>query len=80
MSKTGVTTPNGKIITNEQRKLIRLQTSEGVTQATGFRPERMATVSSEHRTMENVQALFKEERNDLIPATAWRGLRTKSRR
>ena len=65
MAEAGVTTPRGKIITDEQGKPIRLGAGEGIAQAAGFRPERMATVSGEHRTMENVQAHFKERRDDL---------------
>ena len=65
MSETGVTTPRGKIITDEQGKPIRLETGEGIAQAAGFRPERLARVSGEHWTMENVQKHFKERRDDL---------------
>ena len=65
MSETGVTTPRGKIITDEQGKPIRLEAGEGVAQAAGFRPERLARVSGEHWTMENVQKHFKEKRDDL---------------
>jgi hypothetical protein len=65
MSETGVTTPRGKVITDEQGKPIRLGAGEGIAQAAGFGPERMATVSGEHRTMENLQAHYKERRDDL---------------
>jgi ribosomal protein S15P/S13E len=65
MSDTGVITPRGKIIPDEKGKPIRLGTGEGIAQGAGFRPERLATVSGEHRTMENVQAHFKEKRDDL---------------
>jgi hypothetical protein len=65
MSETGVTTPRGKVITDEQGKPIRLGTGEGIAQAAGFRPERLAKVSGEHRTMGNVQAHYKERRDDL---------------
>ena len=65
MSETGVTTPRGKIITDEQGKPIRLEAGEGVAQAAGFRPERLARVSGEHWTMENVQKHFKEKKDDL---------------
>lgn len=65
MAEAGVTTARGKIITDEQGKPIRLGTGEGIAQAAGFRPERLATVSGEHRTMENVQAHYKERRDDL---------------
>lgn len=44
MAKTGVTTLRGKIITDEAGKPIRLETGEGIAQAAGFRPERLATV------------------------------------
>ena len=65
MSETGVTTPKGKVVTDEQGKPIRLGPGEGIAQAAGFRPERLAAVSGEHRTMENVQKHFKEKRDDL---------------
>jgi ribosomal protein S15P/S13E len=65
MSETGVTTPRGKVITDEQGKPILLGAGEGITQAVGFRPERLAKVSGEHRTMENIQTHFKEKRDDL---------------
>ena len=65
MSETGVTTPKGKVITDEQGKPILLGAGEGVAQAAGFRPERLARISGEHWTMENVQEHFKEKRDDL---------------
>jgi ribosomal protein S15P/S13E len=65
MSETGVATPRGKVLTDEQGKPIRLGTGEGIAQVVGLRPERLASVSGEHRTMENVQAHFKEKRVDL---------------
>jgi hypothetical protein len=65
MNETEVTTPRGKIITDEQGKPIRLEAGEGVAQAVGFRPERLARISGEHWTMENVQKHFKEKRDDL---------------
>jgi ribosomal protein S15P/S13E len=65
MSDAGVTTPRGKIITSEQGRPIRLEAGEGVAQAAGFRPERLARISGEHWTMENVQKHFKEKRDDL---------------
>ncbi len=65
MAETGVTTPRGKIITDEEGKPIRLGAGEGVAQAAGFRPERLARVSGEHWTMENVQKHFKEKRDDI---------------
>lgn len=42
-----------------------MEVGEGIAQAAGFRPERLASVSGEHRTMENVQAHFREKRDDL---------------
>ena len=65
MSETGVTTPRGKIITDEQGKPIRLGAGAGIAQAAGFRPERLARISKEHWTMENIKVHFKEKRDDL---------------
>jgi ribosomal protein S15P/S13E len=65
MSETGVTTPRGKVITVEQGKPIRLGAGEGIAQAAGFRPERLARVSGKHWTMENIKAHFKEKSDDL---------------
>jgi hypothetical protein len=65
MSETGVTTPRDKIITDEQGKPIRLGAREGVAQAAGFRPERLARISGGHWTMENVRRHFKEKRDNL---------------
>ena len=52
-------------MTDEQGKPIRLETSEAVTQAIGFRPQRMSEISGEHRTMQNVKAYFNDKRDDL---------------
>ena len=65
MSEAGVTTPRGKIITDEKGKPIRLGVGEGIAQAAGFRPERLARISGEHWTLENVQKHFKEKKDDL---------------
>jgi hypothetical protein len=64
MNETEVTMPRGKIINDEQGKPIRLGAGEGIVQAAGFRPERLARISGEHWTMENVQGHFKG-RDDL---------------
>jgi hypothetical protein len=55
MADQGVTTPRGKIITNEQGRPVRLGAPEAAAQAMGFRPERLARISGEHWTMENVR-------------------------
>jgi hypothetical protein len=65
MSETGVTTPKGKVITDEQGKPIRLGAGEGIAHAAGSCPERLARVSGEHWTMENIHGHFKERRDDL---------------
>ena len=65
MTEKEVTTPRGKVITDERGKPIRLGAGEGIAQAAGFRPERLARISGEHWTMENVQAHSKEKRDDL---------------
>jgi hypothetical protein len=65
MSETGATTPRGKIITDEGGKPTRLGAGEEIAQTAGFRPERLAEVAREHRTMENIQGHFRERRDDL---------------
>ena len=65
MSETGVTTPRGKVITDEQGKPIRLEAGVGIAQASGLGAEKLAPVSGGHRRMENVQADFKERKDDL---------------
>jgi N12 class adenine-specific DNA methylase len=65
MADQGATTPRGKMITDEQGKPIRLGAPEAAAQAMGFRPERLARISGEHWTMENVRGHFKERRDDL---------------
>ncbi|MBP1715612.1 MAG: hypothetical protein H6Q42_3815 [Deltaproteobacteria bacterium] len=48
MSEPGITMPRGEIITGEQGKQIRLETGEGIVQAAGFRPERLARICGEN--------------------------------
>jgi ribosomal protein S15P/S13E len=64
MADRGATTPTGKVLTDEQGNPIRLSGGEAAAQAMGFRPERMAQISGEHWTMENVKKHFAEKRND----------------
>ena len=65
MSERGATTPKGKIMTDQQGKPIKLDTGEAITQAVGFRPERLSEIAGEHRTMQNVKAYFTDKRDDL---------------
>ena len=65
MMEKGATTPNGKVLTDEQGEPIRLSGREAAAQAIGFRPERMSEISGEHWTMENVKKHFPEKRKDL---------------
>ena len=65
MSEQGATTPRGKIMTDEHGKPIKLETGEDVTQAIGFRPQRISQISGEHRTMQNLKAYFNDKRDDL---------------
>jgi hypothetical protein len=65
MMEQGPTTPIGKLLTDEQGKPIRLSVGEATVQAMGFRSERLAEISGEHWTMENVKKHFAEKRNDL---------------
>jgi ribosomal protein S15P/S13E len=64
MADRGATTPGGKVLIDEQGNPIRLSGGEAAAQAMGFRPERMAQVSGEHWTMDNVKKHFAEKRND----------------
>ncbi len=61
----GVTTPKGKVMTDEQGKPIRLTVPEAGAQAIGFRPERLAEISGEHRTMSNLRTYFNDQRDNL---------------
>jgi len=65
MADRGATTPAGKVLNDEQGEPIRLSGGEAAAQVMGFRPERMAQISGEHWTMENVKKHFAEKRNDL---------------
>jgi hypothetical protein len=65
MAERGATTARGKVLTDEKGKPIQLGTGEAIAQAVGFRPERLAEVSREHWTMENVKSNFKGRRDDL---------------
>src|SRR5512147_813135 len=65
MADQGATTSRGKALTDEKGKPIQLGTGEAIAQAAGFRPERLADVSREHWTMENVNGNFKGRRDDL---------------
>ena len=65
MADRGATSPSGKVLTDEQGDPIRLSGGEAAAQTIGFRPERMAQISGELWTMENVKKHFAEKRNDL---------------
>ena len=65
MADQGATTARGKVLTDEQGKPIQLGTGEAIAQAAGFRPERLARISGEHWSMENVRSNFKGRRDDL---------------
>jgi hypothetical protein len=65
MGDQGATTPRGKIITDEKGRPVRLGAPEAAAQAMGFRPERLARISGEHWTMENVRGHFGDRKNDL---------------
>jgi hypothetical protein len=65
MADQGATTARGKALTDEHGKPIQLGTGEAIAQAAGFRPERLARISREHWSMENVRSNFKGRRDDL---------------
>jgi len=65
MKEQGATTTRGKMITHEHGRPVRLEAPEAAAQAMGFRPERLARISGEHWSMENVRGHFKDRREDL---------------
>ena len=65
MSTMGATTPQGKVMFDSHGKPIKETPEEAVAQVMGFRPERIAGMSEERRTFQNVEAYFTGKRNDL---------------
>ena len=66
MATEGPTTPSGKVLFDEKGNPIRETTGEAAAQAVGFRPERIAAASETHREYTNLQANFRNRRNDLF--------------
>jgi uncharacterized protein YaaR (DUF327 family) len=65
MTEHGATTPKGKVITDEKGRPIQETTAEGITQAFGFRPERISEASQTHREFANIESHFADRMNDL---------------
>ncbi len=65
MYAEGATTPTGKIIYDEEGKPIRLTSGEALSQAAGFRPERLARAGMEKRVLSNIEGHSKDIRDDL---------------
>jgi len=65
MAEVIATTPRRNILTDQQGRPIRLGAPEAAAQAMGFRPERLARISGEHWSMENVRGHFKDRREGL---------------
>jgi len=80
MSETGVTTPRGKVITDEQGKPIRLEAGVGIAQrhlASGRKswPRSLAGTGG----WRTCRLTSKRGKMTFIPATAWSRARRKSR-
>jgi hypothetical protein len=65
MTDQGATTPTGKIIYDEKGQPIKETIGEGITQALGFRPERIAQAAESHRELINIESNFRNRRDDL---------------
>jgi hypothetical protein len=65
LTTVGATTPQGKVLFDAKGQPIKETTGEGIAQVMGFRPERIAKVSGEHREFANVETRFADQRNGL---------------
>lgn len=70
MNTEGATTPRGKVIFGEDNQPLKLTTGETVVQALGFRPERVATLSTENRVLSNVEQHYNDRRSVLLDRLA----------
>jgi hypothetical protein len=65
MNTMGATTPTGKVLYDAKGRPIKETAGEAAAQVMGFRPERIASMSSTHRGFVNVDSNFAQIRNDL---------------
>ncbi len=65
MNTMGATTPAGKVLFDSQGRPIKETAGEAAAQMMGFRPERIASMSTTHRGFVNVESTFAQKRNDL---------------
>ncbi|MCX5914200.1 MAG: PLxRFG domain-containing protein, partial [Deltaproteobacteria bacterium] len=65
MTEQGATTATGKIIYDEKGQPIKETIGEGITQAFGFRPERISEASKTHREFANIESNFRNRMDDL---------------
>jgi hypothetical protein len=65
MTTMGATTPKGTVLFDEKGKPIKETTGEGIAQAIGFRPERIAQAAAHHREFANIEAKFLGRRDNL---------------
>jgi len=65
MATKGATTPTGKLMFDEEGKLITLTPAEAVGQIIGFRPERISVIGKEKRSLANLEQHYSGIRDDL---------------
>lgn len=65
MNQMGATTPSGKILYDEKGQPIKETGGEAAAQIMGFRPERIARLSEQHREFRNIEANFTNRLNNL---------------
>ena len=65
MATRGATTPAGKVMFDAKGRPIKLTAGETLAQAAGLRPARTAAISEEKRVEKNIEAFFKDSRDNL---------------
>lgn len=65
MAMEGATTPTGKTMFDEEGKPVTLTAGETARQALAIRPERIAVIGKEKRSLQNVETHYSETRDDL---------------
>lgn len=61
----GARTPHGKVLFDDRGKPIRATAGEAIAQTAGFRPARMAALSGEYRSRQNLEEHYRELRSDI---------------
>lgn len=64
-SRTGATTPTGKVMFDDKGMPIKFSGPEALMQGMGFRPSRTAAISDEHREFGNITEYYKGQRENI---------------